>query len=70
MGTDRGSNTFEESVLDRSTASVGNEPAEIPLEDESAEMSPGSPCDIPVSGRHRVQWTTPAGPTIRPAIHS
>jgi len=38
-------------------------------ENNARELQPGDYVDIPVHCRHRVEWTTPDGPTIWLALH-
>ena len=38
-------------------------------DDEPTEMKPGDFINIPAHRRHRVEWTTPAQPTIWLAVH-
>ncbi len=42
--------------------------ARLQFEDELVEMKPGDSINIPAHRRHRVEWTTPAEPTIWLAI--
>ncbi|MBL9082905.1 MAG: cupin domain-containing protein [Planctomycetales bacterium] len=42
--------------------------ARLRFEDEVIEMIPGSSVNIPAHRRHRVEWTTPDGPTIWLAV--
>jgi cupin 2 domain-containing protein len=42
--------------------------ARLRFDDESVEMKPGDWIDIPAHRRHRVEWTTPDGPTIWLAV--
>lgn len=43
--------------------------AKIRFEDGVEEMGPGDFVDIQPHKRHRVEWTTPDGPTIWLAVH-
>src|SRR5947209_20554281 len=43
--------------------------ARLRFEDGAVEMTPGSYIDIPARRRHRVEWTTPDGPTVWLAVH-
>jgi cupin 2 domain-containing protein len=38
-------------------------------EDEPIEMSPGDFIEIPAHRKHRVEWTTPDGPTVWLAVY-
>ena len=38
--------------------------ARLRFDDGEIELQPGSFIDIPAHRRHRVEWTTPEGPTI------
>ena len=42
--------------------------ARLRFEDEVIDMIPGSSVNIPAHRRHRVEWTTPDGPTIWLAV--
>lgn len=39
------------------------------FDDQTIEMRPGDFVNIPAHTRHRVEWTTPIGPTIWLAVH-
>jgi cupin 2 domain-containing protein len=45
--------------------------ARVVFEGDAApvEMRPGDFLDIPAGRRHRVEWTTPDGPTVWLAVH-
>src|SRR5262245_20386033 len=43
--------------------------ARLQVEDEVVEMKPGDFMNIPAHKRHRVEWTTPDGPTVWLAVH-
>ena len=43
--------------------------ARLGFENGSLELKPGDHLNIPAHQRHRVEWTTPAEPTIWLAIH-
>ncbi|HVX10382.1 MAG TPA: cupin domain-containing protein [Pirellulales bacterium] len=43
--------------------------AKLCFEDETVEMGPGDLVNIPAHKKHRVEWTTPDGPTIWLAVH-
>ncbi len=43
--------------------------ARIQFEDRTIEMKPGEFVNIPAHQKHRVEWTTPAEPTIWLAVH-
>ena len=43
--------------------------ARLRFEGETIEMRPGDFVDIPAHKKHRVEWTTPDGPTIWLAVH-
>ena len=38
-------------------------------EDDLLDMGPGDFVNIPAHKRHRVEWTTPHGPTVWLAVH-
>ena len=38
-------------------------------DEEPIEMEPGDFVNIPAHQKHRVEWTTPDGPTIWLAVH-
>jgi cupin 2 domain-containing protein len=44
--------------------------ARVRFEDgDVADLGPGDVLDIPAGRRHRVEWTTPDGPTVWLAVH-
>lgn len=43
--------------------------ARVRFEDRTVELVPGDYLHIPAHRRHRVEWTTPDGPTVWLAIH-
>jgi len=43
--------------------------ARLSFDDEIIEMKPGDCVNIPAHKQHRVEWTTPDGPTIWLAVH-
>jgi cupin 2 domain-containing protein len=43
--------------------------ARLRFEDGVRELLPGDSVHIPAHKRHRVEWTTPDGPTIWLAVH-
>ena len=43
--------------------------ARLRFEDGPVEMRPGDHVTIPAHARHRVEWTTPDGPTVWLAVH-
>ncbi len=43
--------------------------ARLRFEDEVLEMHPGDWVVIPAHRKHRVEWTTPDGPTVWLAVH-
>jgi cupin 2 domain-containing protein len=43
--------------------------ARVRFEDGVIEMRPGDWVHIPAHTRHRVEWTTPDGPTVWLAVH-
>ena len=43
--------------------------ARLRFEDGAVEMRPGDHVTIPAHARHRVEWTTPDGPTVWLAVH-
>ena len=43
--------------------------ARLRFEDETVEMKPGDYINIPAHKKHRVEWTTPEGPTVWLAVH-
>jgi cupin 2 domain-containing protein len=43
--------------------------ARLRFEDETIELQPGDFLNIPAHKKHRVEWTTPDGPTIWLAVH-
>jgi cupin 2 domain-containing protein len=43
--------------------------ARLRFEEEVIEMKPGDFVNIPAHRKHRVEWTTPDGPTVWLAVH-
>jgi cupin 2 domain-containing protein len=43
--------------------------ARLRFEDGAVEMMPGEFVNIPAHKKHRVEWTTPDGPTVWLAVH-
>jgi cupin 2 domain-containing protein len=43
--------------------------ARLRFEDEAIELRPGDCVNIPAHRKHRVEWTTPAEPTVWLAVH-
>ena len=43
--------------------------ARLRFQDETVELSRGDSVNIPAHKKHRVEWTTPAEPTVWLAVH-
>lgn len=43
--------------------------ARLQFEDETRDMTAGDCANIPAHRKHRVDWTTPDGPTVWLAVH-